>query len=132
MRTKRKGYIPSDYSYICANHFVKDKDYKQGKFRKRLLKGAIPSVFVWSRPNKERRTLISRSLEGSSTDSASESGEALASERQESFNYLDQETQTAYSHFGVCYLACHPNQSLLHFYSGFKDRETFDAVLKVI
>ena len=41
--TKRDGFVPSDGSYICGEHFTKD-DYLFSNSNK-LKDGAIPSVF---------------------------------------------------------------------------------------
>lgn len=120
-RIRRKDFTPTQYSTVCVNHFLPE-DYVQYPTKKILKTGAIPSQFAW-KPKTDRRRIIQRIADDESdTDTASEFDEDGDGRREAS-------TQTTNSTFGILYLQNHRDTSLIQFYTGLKDSETFNKVL---
>ncbi|GFO01836.1 THAP domain-containing protein 1 [Plakobranchus ocellatus] len=54
-KIKRENFVPTQYSFICLEHFI-EPDFKYQNFteRRELKEEAVPSIFSFVTPTKER------------------------------------------------------------------------------
>ena len=114
---------------VCSKHFLFSDFIEYESTTRKLKKGAVPSVFVWT--SQTKRKSPKKRYDSEATDTASETEETQKKSFEEGVQ-VSLPIPCSHRLSMQMILASNPKMKLVQFYTGFQNYELFKEVLNLI